>query len=503
MRPLVWLRTLNPPAPCHTGMVKPGRASGILLHPTSLPGRFGIGDLGPEAFRFADWLAEGGQTIWQVLPLGPVGYGESPYQLFSVFAGNPMLIAPERLVERGWLAETDLAGVPRFAEERAQFQQVVPWKIELLRQAFARFHGGPEFDVFCRENTAWLDDFARFMALKEANGGISWREWNPAVEGEPRAVEFHKFLQFEFFREWRELRTYCANKGIAMMGDVAIYAAMDSADVWSRPELFRFDVVAGVPPDYFSATGQLWGNPIYRWDRMRAEGYAWWVARMRAALDLFDRVRLDHFRGFEAYWQVPAHEKTATHGAWVKGPGPDLFRVLEGELGKLPLVAENLGVITPEVEAIRRQFEFPGMAVLQFAFGNDPQADGFKPHNYVRNLVAYSGTHDNDTAVGWWRSQGGDSTRTPEDVCREKNRARAYLNTDGAEIHWDLIRALMASVADTVLFPMQDVLGLASEARMNTPATASGNWRWRMRPDAATPALAARLGEMAKVYQRA
>jgi 4-alpha-glucanotransferase len=369
--------------------VKTGRASGILLHPTSLAGRFGIGDLGPEALRFADWLAEAGQKIWQVLPLGPVGYGESPYQLFSVFAGNPILISPERLVEQGWL-----------------------------------------------------------------------------------------------------------------MGDAAIYAAMDSADVWSRPEQFRFDAVAGVPPDYFSATGQLWGNPIYRWDRMRAEGYGWWLARMRAALSMFDLVRLDHFRGFEAYWQVPAGEKTAVRGEWVKGPGADLFRALEKELGRLPLVAENLGVVTAEVEAIRHEFGLPGMAVLQFAFGNDAQADSFKPHNYERNLVAYSGTHDNDTVEGWWRSEGGDSTRTAEEVRVEKARASAYLNTDVAEIHWAIIRALMVSVADTVLFPMQDVLGLGSEARMNTPATTGGNWRWRMRGDATTAALAARLREMAEVYQR-
>jgi 4-alpha-glucanotransferase len=472
------------------------------MHPTSLPGRFGIGDLGPEAFRFADWLAAGGQKIWQMLPLGPVGYGESPYQLFSAFAGNPMLIAPERLVERGWLAEDDLAGAPRFAEDRVEFERAVPWKTRLLQQAFARFHGGPEFDAFCGENAAWLDAFARFMALKEANGGVSWRDWSAGVEADPRAIGFHKFLQFEFFREFRELKTYCTNRGIRMMGDVAIYTAMDSADVWSRPELFRFDAVAGVPPDYFSATGQLWGNPIYRWDRMKAEDYAWWVARMRAALEMFDLVRLDHFRGFEAYWEVSAGEKTAIRGQWVKGPGPDLFHVLERELGKLPLVAENLGVITPEVEAIRHEFGFPGMAVLQFAFGNDPQADSFKPHNYERTMAAYSGTHDNDTANGWWRSEGGDSTRTAEDVDREKALARAYLNTDGSEIHWTLIRALMASVAETVIFPMQDVLGLGSEARMNTPATASGNWRWRMRPNAAAPAMAARLHEMARLYQR-
>jgi 4-alpha-glucanotransferase len=483
--------------------VKTGRASGILLHPTSLPGRFGIGDLGPEAFRFADWLVRGRQSIWQVLPLGPVGYGESPYQLFSAFAGNPMLISPERLVERGWISENDLADVPRFAEDRVEFERVIPWKLALFQNAFTKFRGGPEFDAFSRGNAAWLDAFCRFMALKEANGSVSWRELKANVEADPGALQFHKFLQFEFFREWRELKTYCANRGIALMGDVAIYAAMDSADVWSRPDLFRFDAVAGVPPDYFSATGQLWGNPIYRWDRMKSEGYAWWIARMRAAFQMFDLVRIDHFRGFEAYWQVPAGEATAMHGEWIRGPGDDLFRVLAAELSELPVVAENLGVITPEVEAIRRQYGLPGMAVLQFAFGKDPQADSFKPHNYERNLVAYSGTHDNDTTVGWWRSEGvGDSTRTADDVRREEARARAYLNTDGSEIHWTFIRTLMASVADTVLFPVQDVLGLGSEARMNTPGTAGGNWQWRMRSNGVTAADAARLQELAVLFGR-
>ena len=479
-----------------------GRSSGILLHPTSLPGRFGIGDLGPQAFRFADWLAEAGQRIWQVLPLGPVGYGESPYQLFSAFAGNPMLISPEKLVERGWLAEAELVDVPVFSEERVEFERVTAWKTGLLRKAFEGFAAGEEFEDFCGRNEAWLDPFGRFMALKEANGGVSWREWTPDSEADARNAEFHKFLQFEFFRQWRELKAYCAGLGIRMMGDVAIYAAMDSADVWARPELFRFDAVAGVPPDYFSATGQLWGNPIYRWDRMRAEDYAWWVARMRAALEMFDLVRLDHFRGFEAYWQVPAGEETAVKGEWRKGPGAGFFRLLEERLGKLPIVAENLGVITPEVEAMRREFGFPGMAILQFAFGKDAQADDFKPHNYERNLVAYSGTHDNDTVAGWWRGGAGASTRSAADVRQERALARAYLNTRGAEMHWTLIRTLMASVADTVLFPMQDVLGLGSEARMNTPATASGNWRWRMRGAAAAAEPARRLREMARLYAR-
>jgi 4-alpha-glucanotransferase len=456
------------------------RASGILLHPTSLPGPGGIGDLGEEAYRFADWLAEAGQKIWQVLPLGPVGYGESPYAAFSAFAGSPMLLA----------GESGAGG----RGPRVEFESVVPRKMAALRAAGRP--GGPPHEEF-----PWLEEFARFMALKEANGGKPWWEWDEGVKADPEEIEFHRRVQAEFFRQWCALKKYCNDRGIRMMGDLPIYVAKDSADVWARPELFRFDVVAGVPPDYFSATGQLWGNPIYRWDRMKEDGYAWWVERMRAALTMFDLVRVDHFRGFEAYWEVPAEEPTAMNGRWIKGPGPELFRVLEKALGRLPIVAENLGVITPEVEAIREEFGLPGMAVLQFAFGKDPQAPTFQPHNYPRNLAAYTGTHDNDTVSGWWRSEGGDSTRTAEDVGAEKARARAYLGTDGREMNWVMIREAMKSVADTVICPMQDVLGLGSEARMNTPSTASGNWRWRM-TERARAEDAKRLREMAELYGR-
>jgi 4-alpha-glucanotransferase len=439
------------------------RAAGILLHPTSLPSKHGIGDLGPEAYRFADWLAAEGLKIWQVLPLGPVGYGESPYQLFSAFAGNPLLISLEQL---GLDVEP-----PSFAEDRVEFERVVPWKMQQLRRAFRPGSG---------DDPPWLDTFARFMALKVANGGVAWTDWDPSIESDPEEIEFQKFLQREFTRQWCALKSYCNQRGIRIMGDVPIYVATDSADVRAQPDLFRFDVVAGVPPDYFSATGQLWGNPIYRWDRMEADGYAWWIDRMRSAFQIFDLVRMDHFRGFEAYWEVPAGDPTAVNGRWVKGPGAKLFRALEKALGKLPIVAENLGVITPEVEAIREEFDLPGMAVLQFAFGKDPQAPTFQPHNYPRNLAAYTGTHDNDTVMGWWHSHGGDSTRTAEDVEVEKAKALAYLATDGERMNATMIRALMASVADTVVFPAQDVLGLGSEARMNTPSVASGNWRWRM-----------------------
>jgi 4-alpha-glucanotransferase len=325
-------------------------------------------------------------------------------------------------------------------------------------------------------------------------------DWDPKVKADPEEVDFHRFVQLEFVRQWRRLKQYCADRGIRIMGDIPIYVALDSVDVWEQPELFRFDAVAGVPPDYFSETGQLWGNPIYRWDHMAADGYAWWIQRMRAALEMFDVVRMDHFRGFEGYWEVPAGEPTAVNGRWVKGPGTKLFRALEAALGPLPVVAENLGVITPEVEALREEMHFPGMTVLQFAFGNDPQAASFLPHNYPRNLAAYTGTHDNDTTMGWWLSEGGDSTRAPAEVEAEKAKARAYLATDGSQMNLVMIRALMASVADVALFPMQDVLGLGSEARMNTPSVGSGNWRWRMtsRQLEEAPSLRA----MAELYGR-
>jgi 4-alpha-glucanotransferase len=477
-------------------MVGPKRNSGILLHPTSLPGPNGIGELGPAAFRFADWLFDAGQTLWQVLPLGPTGYGESPYQLFSAFAGNPLLISLDAPDPRG------------FSGDRVDFERVLPCKQSLLRQAFQRFTPTPEFHAFTAQESAWLEPYAEFMALKDLHGGVAWTEWDPKARTDQRQVQYHQFLQFEFFRQWNALRRYCAERGIRIMGDLPIYVAHDSADVWASPELFQLDsagrptTVAGVPPDYFSSTGQLWGNPVYHWDRIAADGYRWWIDRMRAALRMFDLVRMDHFRGFEAYWEVPASESTAVNGRWVKGPGADLFRALEAAMGPLPIVAENLGVITPEVEAIRQEFHFPGMAILQFAFGKDPQAPTFQPHNFPRDLVAYTGTHDNDTVIGWWNSAGGDSTRTAQDVRQEKARACAYLNTDGAEMNWTLIRALMASVADTVIFPAQDVLGLGVAARMNTPAIPDGNWRWRLREGALTPPMAVRLREMAELYGR-
>jgi 4-alpha-glucanotransferase len=494
------------------------RSSGILLHPTSLPGRYGIGDFGPESRRFVDFLAAAGQKLWQVLPLGPTGFGDSPYQCFSAWAGNPLLISLERLVERGCLDASALASAPEFPEDLVDFERLIPWKTALLESATQNRSG---FDDFCKANAHWLDDFALFMALKQHHKMMAWTRWEPgARDRDPAAlakwtqqlaapVAAQKFLQFVFFEQWRELREYARERGVRIMGDLPIYVAHDSADVWVNRQYFHLDaqgnptVVAGVPPDYFSQTGQLWGNPIYRWDVLAKDGYRWWLDRFRAAFAMVDMIRLDHFRGFEAYWEVPASETTAVRGRWVKGPGAALFRAAQSVLGELPLVAENLGVITPEVEAIRHEFGYPGMSILQFGFGSDPQAPTFRPHNYPREIVAYTGTHDSDTTVGWWSSEGrGESTRSEEDIRREREFAKKYLNTDGHEIHWTFIRALEASVADTVLIPMQDVLGLGTEARMNQPATLGGNWRWRCRADAFKPELAKLLKELTELYER-
>ena len=473
-----------------------------------------------------DFLASAGQRIWQVLPLGPTGYGDSPYQLFSAFAGNPLLISLDLLAAEGLLTREELENAPEFPPGEVDYGRVIRFKMPVLRSACKRFDENgrhrEEFTAFRDKNAGWLEDYALFMAVKEAHGGEAvWSRWQPEIAARrPEAlqewkrrlsedIEAIEFAQFLFFRQWRRLHEYARERGIQIMGDLPIYVAHDSADVWANRDLFQLDaqgdpaVMSGVPPDYFSATGQLWGNPIYRWDRMAESGFGWWIERLRAALELVDIVRVDHFRGLEAYWEVPAGETTAQNGRWVKGPGAALFEALQKALGELPIVAENLGVITPEVEAIRTQFGFPGMAVLQFVFGNDPQAPDFKPHNYPRDRVAYTGTHDNDTAVGWWSSDGtSDSTRTREDIRREREFARKYLATDGREVHWVFIRALMASVADTVLFPLQDVLGLGSEARMNTPAVPSGNWRWRYRAEMLTEEIAGRLKELVSVYDR-
>ena len=503
------------------------RSSGILLHVTSLPGAHGIGDLGPVAHQFVDFLAAAGQTIWQVLPLNPTGYGDSPYQCFSAFAGNPLLIDLLDLQKQGLLSEQDFATAPHWWPDSIDYARAIDFKTSLLRKAAQTFFSEVNepslgaFELFCRDNAPWLDDYALFMAAKNVHKDAVWTEWEAGLRRrDPEAlnqwtqrlsaeIETHKFGQFEFFRQWASLKNRCQRYHIRIMGDIPIYVAHDSADVWAHPELFYLDewgrptVVAGVPPDYFSATGQLWGNPIYRWDVLARTGYRWWIDRFRASLKLFDMVRLDHFRGFEAYWEIPAGSATAIHGKWTKGPGRELFAVLQAELKELPVIAENLGVITREVEGLRHEFGFPGMSLLQFAFGNDPQGPSFRPHNYVRDLAAYTGGHDNDTTVGWWTSQGvGESIRTADDICKEREFTRAYLGFEGEPVNWVFIRAILASVAAIAVVPLQDVLGLGSEARMNLPGTLSGNWRWRYRAEALTPEISKRLKHLVVLFDR-
>jgi 4-alpha-glucanotransferase len=503
------------------------RSSGILLHITSLPNHHGIGDLGVSAYRFAEFLVEAGQKIWQVLPVGPTGYADSPYQCFSAFAGNPLLIDLEALRERNLLTAADLGNASNLPSDYVDYGQTIQFKYAALQRAGKTFLSDSSeadlhsFKMFCHSNASWLEDYALFMACKAFHEGAVWTSWEPALRQRQapalkewgaklsHEIELCKYWQYEFFRQWEQLKTHCHRLGIRIMGDIPVYVAHDSADVWANPQLFQLDprgkptVVGGVPPDYFSATGQLWGNPIYRWDDLARSGYQWWIDRFRASLKLFDLARLDHFRGFEAYWEIPADASTAVSGKWVKAPGAELFRVLESTLGELPIVAENLGVITPEVEAIRRQFGFPGMSLLQFAFGNDPQGPSFRPHNYSRELVAYTGGHDNDTTVGWWTSTGlADSTRTVEDVRQEHEFTRAYLGIKDEPINWAFIRTVLASVADTAVIPLQDVLGLGSEARMNRPGTVTGNWKWRYASNALTEEIARRLKQLTLLYDR-
>ncbi len=502
------------------------RSSGILLHPTSLPGRFGIGDLGDEAYRFVDFLAASKQSLWQVLPLGPTGFGDSPYQCFSAFAGNTLLVSPERLVHEGLLTEEDLAHAPAFSFERVDFGNVITFKNALLRRAFERFKQTADkslhasFEQFSHQAASWLDDYALYRALKDAQGGKAWNEWEPTLTRRDAAaldaarehlrdeIDAHKFYQFLFFKQWAALKAYCHEREVKLVGDIPIFVARDSADVWMNPQEFKLDeagrplVVAGVPPDYFSATGQYWGNPIYNWDRMLADGFRWWIERVRATLEIYDIVRIDHFRGFAASWEIPGGDKTAERGSWVNVPGRELFTAIKSALGDLPIIAEDLGVITPDVEALRDDFGLPGMRILQFAFGGDTLNHDL-PHNYIKNCVVYTGTHDNDTTVGWFTSVAGEgSTRNSEQIEREREFCLRYLSTDGHEIHWDFIRTVLASVADAAIIPLQDLLGLGNEARMNLPNSTSGNWSWRYKTGALTHELAERLKHLTQVYGR-
>ncbi len=496
------------------------RSSGILLHPTSLPGRWGIGDLGPAAYQFVDFLEQAGQTLWQILPLGPTGYGDSPYQCFSAFAGNPMLVSLDRLLEAGLLTEADVepalaAYAHTFSPDQIDYGAVINFKLPLLRQSFARFRSGnfpaheEAFNQFCSANARWLDDYALFMAIKERFGGASWDTWDRDIAARKPAalkrwsselaesVEIQKYLQYLFFSQWQPLKAYANQHGIKIIGDAPIFVAYDSADVWANRKLFYLDdegrptVVAGVPPDYFSATGQLWGNPLYRWDQMARNGFAWWTDRLKTDFSKVDILRLDHFRGFAAYWEVPASEKTAVNGTWVQGPGPAFFAKLERTLGQLPLIAEDLGVITSDVDELREQFNLPGMKVLQFAFGDDFD-NPYLPHNYTTNYVVYTGTHDNNTTIGWFQ----------ELSATEREFVQCYLGRDGSDISWDMIRLALSSVADIAVMLFQDVLRLGANARMNVPGVAGGNWGWRFRAEALDPGLAYGLRLLTTTYGR-
>jgi 4-alpha-glucanotransferase len=501
------------------------RSSGILLHPTSLPGPYGIGDLGDNAYEFLDFLKLCRQKLWQVLPLGPTGYGDSPYQSFSAFAGNPMLISLDKLIEKGLLDTSEVNEYkPQFSEDRVDYGSVINYKTSCLQRAYHRFKSSQPnrgaFETFCHQQASWLDDYALFMALKGHYGG-SWVAWDEElVQHEPAAlaaarehltdaVGYQQFVQWLFFEQWWALKAAANERGISIIGDIPIFVAHDSADTWANQELFYLEadgrptVVAGVPPDYFSATGQRWGNPLYRWDLMAHGGYAWWIKRFQAMLTLFDIIRIDHFRGFESYWEIPANEPTAVNGRWVPGPRGAFFEAMRNAFGGLPLIAEDLGLITPEVAALRTQFEMPGMRILQFAFGGD-STNAFLPHNYESNTVVYTGTHDNETMMGWFhRADTAGTTGDAESVHRERDYARRYANIyRDDEAHWDFIRLAWSSVADIAITPMQDLLGLGNEARMNFPSSEGGNWTWRLRPNQVSEDTVRRLTDLTIIYGR-
>jgi 4-alpha-glucanotransferase len=495
--------------------MKFNRAAGILLLPTSLPGPYGIGDIGPAAHAWLEFLAESGCSLWQILPLGPTGYGDSPYQCFSAFAGNPYLISPEALLTDELLLPEDLKDMPPFPEERVDFGTLIPWKLCVLDRAYQRFDEGAtaeqraSLQAFAEKESSWLDDFALFMAIKEMHNGAPWVDWEPSLrERQPQAIQAIRerlrgaisrqvFRQYIFSRQWQALRAHAIQLHIQVIGDIPIFVAHDSADVWAHPELFhlietgRPRVVAGVPPDYFSATGQLWGNPLYNWRVHRQTGYTWWLHRFLSVLSQVDIVRLDHFRGFAGYWEVPGKAKTAEKGRWVKGPGKGFLHAVRLALGDLPIIAEDLGVITPDVVRLRDDFGLPGMKILQFSFAGGP-VDPFLPHQYLNNCVVYTGTHDNDTARGWYE-------RVDED---ERSFYRRYLDRDGSRVSWDLIRASWASVAIFALAPMQDFLDLDNTARMNYPGNPSGNWSWRMSEEALSDDLAGMIQELNYLYSR-
>jgi len=495
------------------------RSAGILLHPTSLPGKFGIGDLGSEAYKFIDFLKEAGQTLWQVFPLGPTGYGDSPYQCFSAFAGNPLLISQEKLKEDGFLSEEELENPPQSNPMKIDYGLIIDYKKSILHKAYNNFKNNAnglekDFEKFCDAQSGWLNDFALFMALKDYHGGAVWSSWEKGLVQRDKKVleewtnklndeiQFQKFVQFNFFRQWQSLRKYANENGIKIIGDMPIFIAYDSSDLWANKEYFTVDeegnltFIAGVPPDYFSETGQLWGNPLYKWDEMEKDDFLWWRNRFSSLFEIVDIVRIDHFRGFEAFWKIPGGEKTAQKGKWTKAPGEKLFRSLKKHLGELPILAEDLGVITPPVEELRDQFGFPGMKVLQFAFGTKMETK-FLPHNYIPNCVVYTGTHDNDTTRAYFEKEKLNSGKN-----NIYEHTQIYLNYFGDDILSELIRVAYASVANIVIIPMQDILKLGSEARMNFPSTTGGNWSWRFNWDQISESLAKHYFGLTQLYER-
>ncbi len=496
------------------------RESGVLLHPTSLPSKYGIGDFGIEAYSFVDFLARSSQKLWQILPLGPVGYGESPYQCYSAFAGNTMLISIEKLIGQGLLSQEDIGALPDFDTRHVEFEKVRAFKFGLYRKAFENFESAEdtyEFERFLEENRYWLDEFSLFIALKDYFGGIPWNMWDRDIafrDSEAlkhykkelkREIRYQKYLQYTFFKQWMELKTYAKGKGVKIIGDLPIFISYDSSDAWSRPFIFELDSagnpskVAGVPPDYFSATGQLWGNPHYKWNEMEKEGFRWWRDRLDLMLKVVDIVRIDHFRGFESYWEIPGGEKTAQNGRWVKAPGRRLFLALRKQRKDLPIIAEDLGFITKEVEELKNEFEFPGMKILQFTFGKGSE-ERFLPHNYEENAVAYTGTHDNDTTVGWY-------LKTKESDPEAIHKMKKYFGLTGdigeKELCWTFIEAAFKSNANTAIIPMQDILCLGSDARMNIPNTIGGNnWSWRLEEGLLTKELEEKLSGLSMLYGR-
>jgi len=491
------------------------RSSGILLHPTSLPGKYGIGTLGADALRFVDFLGETGQKLWQICPLGPTGYGNSPYQCFSAFAGNPLLIDLDVLVQDGLLDASALVTTSPFREREVNYPEVMTFKKPLLKMAYEAFcdrASGEQvarFDAFCHQHSNWLDDHAVFTAVKEQLGGGSWAEWDHDIRLKlPEAVDRfqneladrireEKFVQHLFFRQWGDIRAHAHERGIKIIGDIPIFVAFDSADAWAHSEIFRFDeesrpiCVAGVPPDYFSSTGQLWGNPLYDWEKLKETGFEWWIERIRSSLEIADIIRIDHFRGFAGCWAVPAGDPTAEHGAWESALGDDLLAAVKAALGELPLIAEDLGVITPDVEALRDKYELPRMKVLQFAFGSADDS-AYLPHNYPFNSVVYTGTHDNEPTQGWYDKASSETRRL----------ARDYLHCRGAHISWDFMRAAWASTSVMAVAPLQDLLKLGCEARMNLPGTVGGNWEWRFTWDALTHDIHEHLKKLTRIYRR-